>query len=202
MYTNTHAYTQHSSEGSDYFHCYRNWGIKNSSVSKAGPASDLQFFCWLEKLKWVLCGRPQRNSQAAKARKCNSISRSHEATRPVPAWFPINAEAQNAPFQHFPHHQRWKPHSPMAVKPWNCLKGRSSAPTHINEVLSPHVWWAEQLVQKHVLLCCMSAIKFSSRKFLLVPFGKKNPKLNSYLNVTGETTSQIRICSLPVFVSL
>lgn len=170
---------------------------KNPSVSKAGPASDLQSFYWREKLKLVLCGRPQRNSWAAKARKCNGIYRRHETTRPVPAWFPINAEVQNTPstLAHTTKVETIQPHGCETLK----LPQRgSSAPTHINEVLSPHLWWAEQLLQKQVLLCCTSAIKFSSREFLLDPFGKKNAKLNSCLNVTSETTSQKRVCSLPV----
>lgn len=50
----THTYTQHLREGRDYFHCYRNWGIKNPSVSKAGAAPDVQSFYWLEQLTLFL----------------------------------------------------------------------------------------------------------------------------------------------------
>lgn len=127
----THTYTQHLREGRDYFHCYRNWGIKNPSVSKAGAAPDVKSLYWLEQLTLFLCGRPQRLSQAAKAHQCNSIYRRHEVTRPVPAWFPVNAEAQNTPST-FAHTTKGGNQSPMTVKPWNCLEGGSSAPTHRN----------------------------------------------------------------------
>lgn len=91
---------------------------KNPHLSKAGPALDLQSFYWREKLKLVLCGRPQRNSWAAKACKCNGIYRCHEATRPVPAWFPINAEVQNTPstLAHTTKVETIQPHSCETLK--------------------------------------------------------------------------------------
>lgn len=84
-YTHTHIYLALKGEA-----LYGNWGIRKPSVSKAGPASDLQSSYWLEKSQFG-CGGLQKNSWAARAHMYNSIYKiSYEATRPVPAWFPIH----------------------------------------------------------------------------------------------------------------
>lgn len=122
--------------------CYANWGKnlklrgKNPSVSKAGPASDLQSY-WLVKSQFG-CGGPQKNSWAARACMYNSIHKMcYEASGAVSIWsIPIRC----------PHLQRWRVHSFRSGKPLKSPRSRQLSLCHLKYklcmVTTPVVSWA------------------------------------------------------------